>query len=70
MGGGGLGKIEYSHVHSDGTTHPTRLETPPASVVCTSTPGVYSPDIKVQCLNCQAVLQPTDRIEVGQPKTE
>lgn len=62
--GFGLGKIRYSHVHENGTVHPTNLTTPPAHVAWVGTPGMYSPAIRVQCRTCDAILQPDDRIEV------
>lgn len=57
--GGGLGKIQFSHVHADGTEHATQVETPLGGWV--SIPGQYDPRLKVRCLDCSDELGPDDR---------
>jgi hypothetical protein len=58
--GGGLGKIQFSHVHADETEHSTEVETPSGGWM--STPGEYNPRLKVRCLDCGDELGPDDRI--------
>lgn len=58
-----LGKVEYVHVHNDGTEHPTTVDYPPG--FWGGTPGVYHPEVKVRCQDCWERWTPDDDIRVG-----
>ncbi|MDP2671335.1 MAG: hypothetical protein Q8P13_02620 [bacterium] len=57
----GLGRIVFSHVHGDGSKHPTEVRTPTGSWV--SIPGQFDPNLLVRCLECGANLQREDQIK-------
>lgn len=65
--GEGLGKIRYSHIHTDMTEHPTEIETPsggPVDAGWVSTPGEFDRRVKVVCQDCNEQLRQGDLIEV------
>lgn len=60
--GPGLGKIEYRHVHDDGTVHSTDAEFPQGGWV--STPGEFPEAVRVTCTECGQTMQRGDQIEL------
>lgn len=62
--GGGLGKVEYYHVHDDGTERKTTITPKNPSSGWISIPGAYCSQIIVKCNDCGAIMQQNDDIEV------
>lgn len=58
----GLGSLQFSHVHEDGTRHKTTLQTPKGA--WGGPVGCFDPQLKVQCNSCQAVLSSSDEIKI------
>lgn len=63
--GGGLGKVEYYHVHDDGTEHPASILPKNLTGEWISTPGVYCPQITVGCDDCGMMMQEYDYIQAA-----
>lgn len=58
-----LGKVTYRHAHDDNTSHPCKITPLTQSGAWGGTPGQYNPDVRIQCLNCGAVLAEGDEIQ-------
>jgi len=63
-GKGGLGRVEYYHVHDDGTEHKATIIPKELSGKWFSIPGVYCQQIVVGCDDCGIIMQEDDIIKV------
>lgn len=61
---GGLGKVEYYHVHDDGSVHRATIIPKNLSGEWVSTPGIYCHEIFVGCDDCGIIMQEDDTIKI------